>query len=97
MESLCAVEVRLNSNSTVRYDLLRRLLAAHFNEEYETLLTHSEVHDWRDVAVLAQNIDRVWIGECCTNKVYSLRGPFIADPFGLDLQLYQHQQFRSHQ
>ncbi|GAA5858012.1 hypothetical protein JCM5353_008163 [Sporobolomyces roseus] len=58
------VEVRLKSNSTIRYDLLRTLLASHFNEEYETLLTHSEVHDWRDVAVLVQNIDRVWIGEC---------------------------------
>jgi hypothetical protein len=22
------------------------------------------VHDWRDVAVLEQNIERVWIGEC---------------------------------
>ncbi|GAA5940440.1 hypothetical protein JCM1841_003051 [Sporobolomyces salmonicolor] len=58
------VEVRLKSTSTVRYDILRRLMHAHFDEEYETLLTHSEVHDWRDVAVLAHNVDRVWIGEC---------------------------------
>ncbi|GAA5821263.1 hypothetical protein JCM10212_004223 [Sporobolomyces blumeae] len=58
------VEVRLQPTSTVRYDLLRRLLHAHFDEEYETLLTHSEVHDWRDVAVLVQNVERVWIAEC---------------------------------
>lgn len=59
-----AVEVRLKPTSTMRYDLIRRLMSQHLDAEYETLLTHSEVHDWRDVAVLAQNVDRVWIGEC---------------------------------
>ncbi|GAA5926275.1 Pch2p [Sporobolomyces koalae] len=58
------IEVRLRSTSTVRYDLLRTLLHTHLNDEYETLLTHSEVYDWREVPVLAQNVDRVWIGEC---------------------------------
>ncbi|GAA6013615.1 hypothetical protein JCM10207_004791 [Rhodosporidiobolus poonsookiae] len=58
------VEVRLKPTSTMRFDLLRRLLDQHLDSEYETLLTHSEVHDWRDVPVLAQNVDRVWIGEC---------------------------------
>ncbi|TNY17990.1 thyroid receptor-interacting protein 13 [Rhodotorula diobovata] len=58
------VEVRLKPTSTMRYDLIRRLMSQHLDAEYETLLTHSEVHDWRDVAVLAQNVDRVWIGEC---------------------------------
>ena len=48
----------------MRYALIRRLMSQHLDAEYETLLTHSEVHDWRDVAVLAQNVDRVWIGEC---------------------------------
>ncbi|GAA5845714.1 hypothetical protein JCM3766R1_001146 [Sporobolomyces carnicolor] len=58
------VEVRLKAASTLRYDVLRRMLHNHLNDEYETLLTHSEVHDWREVAVLEQNVDRVWIGEC---------------------------------
>ncbi|BGP42320.1 hypothetical protein JCM10449v2_006325 [Rhodotorula kratochvilovae] len=58
------VEVRLKPTSTMRYDLIRRLMSQHLDAEYETLLTHSEVHDWRDVSVLAQNVDRVWIGEC---------------------------------
>ncbi|GAA5930767.1 hypothetical protein JCM3775_003860 [Rhodotorula graminis] len=58
------VEVRLKPTSTMRYDLIRRLMSQHLDAEYETLLTHSEVHDWRDVTVLAQNVDRVWIGEC---------------------------------
>ncbi|GJN92360.1 hypothetical protein Rhopal_005390-T1 [Rhodotorula paludigena] len=58
------VEVRLKPTSTMRYDLIRRLMSQHLDGEYETLLTHSEVHDWRDVGVLAQNVDRVWIGEC---------------------------------
>lgn len=47
------------------------MLHNHLNDEYETLLTHSEVHDWREVAVLEQNVDRVWIGECCELR----RGP----------------------
>lgn len=51
----------------MRYDLIRRLMCQHLDSEYETLLTHSEVHDWRDVGVLAQNVDRVWIGECCAS------------------------------
>ncbi|GAA5959456.1 hypothetical protein JCM3765_002332 [Sporobolomyces pararoseus] len=58
------VEIRLKSNSTLRYDVLRRMLHNHLNDEYETLLTHSEVHDWREVSVLEQNVERVWIGEC---------------------------------
>ncbi|GAA6025308.1 hypothetical protein JCM11491_002443 [Sporobolomyces phaffii] len=58
------IEVRLKANSTLRYDVLRRMLHSHLDDEYETLLTHSEVHDWRDVAVLEQNVERVWIGEC---------------------------------
>ncbi|BGP18675.1 hypothetical protein JCM10213v2_006741 [Rhodosporidiobolus nylandii] len=58
------VEIRLKPTSTVRYDLIRRLMHQHLDGEYETLLTHSEVHDWRDVGVLAQEVDRVWIGEC---------------------------------
>lgn len=44
---------------------------AHLDAEYDTILTHSEVHDWRDVVELAENVDRVWIGECGT----SLRPP----------------------
>ncbi|KPV73534.1 uncharacterized protein RHOBADRAFT_38097 [Rhodotorula graminis WP1] len=68
-----AVEVRLKPTSTMRYDLIRRLMSQHLDAEYETLLTHSEVHDWRDVAVLAQNVDRVWIGECSTSLSSSPR------------------------
>ncbi|GAA6016077.1 hypothetical protein JCM8202_005403 [Rhodotorula sphaerocarpa] len=58
------VEVRLKPTSTMRYDVLRNLVGKHLDEEYETILTHSEVHDWRDIEVLAQHVDRVWIGEC---------------------------------
>ncbi|GAA5897625.1 Pch2p [Sporobolomyces salmoneus] len=78
------VEVRLKPNSTLRYDVLRRMLYNHLNDEYETLLTHSEVHDWREVAVLDQNVDRVWIGECSL--------PTQAVPLSsvtLELHLYQ--------
>lgn len=49
----------------MRYDVLRNLIGKHLDEEYETILTHSEVHDWREIEVLAQHVDRVWIGECC--------------------------------
>ncbi|GAA5856603.1 hypothetical protein JCM8547_005885 [Rhodosporidiobolus lusitaniae] len=58
------VEVRLKPTSTLMYNSIRQLMHRHLDSEYETLLTHSEVHDWRDVAVLAQNVERVWIGEC---------------------------------
>ncbi|BGP26603.1 thyroid receptor-interacting protein 13 [Rhodotorula toruloides] len=78
------VEVRLKPTSTMRYDLIRRLLCQHLDSEYETLLTHSEVHDWRDVGVLAQNVDRVWIGEC------SLPSPAVPlDHVCLNLHIYQ--------
>ena len=63
------VEIRLKSSSTLRYDVLRRMLHNHLNDEYDTLLTHSEVHDWREVSVLEQNVERVWIGECCKSLV----------------------------
>ncbi|BGP10258.1 hypothetical protein JCM10049v2_006141 [Rhodotorula toruloides] len=78
------VEVRLKPTSTMRYDLIRRLMCQHLDSEYETLLTHSEVHDWRDVGVLAQNVDRVWIGEC------SLPSPAVPlDHVCLSLHIYQ--------
>ncbi|GAA5823877.1 hypothetical protein JCM11251_003328 [Rhodosporidiobolus azoricus] len=78
------VEVRLKPTSTMRYDLVRNLLHQHLDSEYETLLTHSEVHDWRDVGVLAQNVERVWIGECAlpTSAV-------PLDSISLDLHIYQ--------
>lgn len=66
-----AVEVRLKATSTLRYDLIRSLLSSYLDNEYETVLTHSEVHDWRDVGVLEQNVDRVWIGECGASSVSS--------------------------
>lgn len=59
------VEVRLLRTSTMRYDLIRRMLFEHLHSEYDTLLTHSEVQDWREHSTLAQHVDRVWIGECC--------------------------------
>lgn len=62
-----AVEVRLLPSSTVRFDLIRRMMHTHLNDEYETLLTHSEINDWREVAALAQNVDRVWVAECCAS------------------------------
>lgn len=58
------VEVRLKSASKIRVDLIRRLVHSHLESEYETLLTHSNVSDWQDVAALSANIDRIWIGEC---------------------------------
>ncbi|GAA6029000.1 hypothetical protein JCM8097_001545 [Rhodosporidiobolus ruineniae] len=78
------VEVRLRPTSTLRYDLLRQYLAQHLDSEYETLLTHSEVHDWREVGVLSQNVERVWIGECAlpTSAV-------PLDAVSLHLHLYQ--------
>ncbi|GAA5893987.1 hypothetical protein JCM6882_007951 [Rhodosporidiobolus microsporus] len=78
------VEVRLKPTSTMRYDLVRQLLHQHLDSEYETLLTHSEVHDWRDVGVLAMNVERVWIGECAlpTSAV-------PLDSVSLHLHIYQ--------
>lgn len=66
------VEVRLLPKSTIRYDLIRSMMHAHLDAEYDTILTHSEVHDWRDVVELAENVDRVWIGECCASPFVSL-------------------------
>lgn len=43
------------------------MMHTHLNDEYETLLTHSEINDWREVAALAQNVDRVWVAECCAS------------------------------
>lgn len=62
-----AVEVRLLQSSTLRYDLIRRMLHTHIDSSYDTLVPHAEINDWRDVAALAQNVDRVWIGECCAS------------------------------
>ncbi|GAA5974715.1 hypothetical protein JCM11641_007236 [Rhodosporidiobolus odoratus] len=78
------IEVRLLPTSTMRYDLIRRLMHQHLDSEYETLLTHAEVHDWRDVGVLAQNVDRVWVGDC------SLPTPAVPlDSVSLHLHIYQ--------
>lgn len=60
-----SVEVRLLPDSTLRYDILRSMITIHLNAEYETLLTLSEVNDWREVASLSREVERVWVGECC--------------------------------
>lgn len=56
----------------MRYDVLRNLISKHLHAEYDGLRTHAEVHDWRDVEVLAQHVDRIWIGECGESRAEDL-------------------------
>lgn len=65
MRTRPAVEVRLTPTCGLRFDVLRKFIRQHLESEYESVLTHSEVYDWQDAVVLKNNLERIWIGECC--------------------------------
>ncbi|KAK4692857.1 pachytene checkpoint protein 2, partial [Phenoliferia sp. Uapishka_3] len=78
------IEVRLLPTSTIRYDLIRRMLHTHLDSTYDTLVPHAEVQDWREVGVLSREVERVWIGEC------ALPTPTVAlTLISLQIHIYQ--------
>lgn len=58
------IEVRLRASSTIRYDVVRRIVYTHLANEYAALVTEQEIHSWRDVAILCDHVERIWVAEC---------------------------------
>ena len=79
-----AVEVRLLATSTIRYDLIRRMLHTHLDATFDEVVALQELDDWREVLSLRQNVERVWVAECGKSPV-CLRSGIGVDRAGLGL------------
>ncbi|GAA5991775.1 hypothetical protein JCM10908_001136 [Rhodotorula pacifica] len=58
------VEVRLKPDSTLRCDILRNLVSQHLHNDHPNVLTETSIEDWKEIAILEQHVDRIWVGEC---------------------------------
>ncbi|CAG8649919.1 25219_t:CDS:10 [Dentiscutata erythropus] len=83
--SILHIECCLKTHSTIRYDVIREQVEKFLREFKTSLLCHSEISDFQDVALLKENVEYMIVAEagCDTSDIQ------ILENVGLDIHVYQ--------
>ncbi|CAG8795196.1 8007_t:CDS:10, partial [Gigaspora margarita] len=83
--SILHIECCLKTHSTVRYDVIREQVEKFLREFKTSLLCHSEISDFQDVALLKENVEYMIVAEagCDTSEIQ------ILENVDLNIHVYQ--------